>query len=48
VTSTGVEYLTETATTRVIRDQAIYAGVRVAMDCNISMAITVTSMNGGQ
>src|SRR5487761_311935 len=34
----GVEYLTETATTRVIRDQAIYAGVRVAMDCNISTA----------
>jgi Nucleotidyl transferase AbiEii toxin, Type IV TA system len=34
----GVEYLTETATSRVIRDQATYSGVRVAMDGTIATA----------
>jgi hypothetical protein len=34
----GVEYLYETATSRMIRDQAIYSGVRIAMDCAIATA----------
>jgi len=34
----GVEYQTETATSRIIRDQAIYSGVRIAMDCAIATA----------
>jgi hypothetical protein len=34
----GVVYRTETATTRVIREQALYAGIRVAMDCGIATA----------
>jgi Nucleotidyl transferase AbiEii toxin, Type IV TA system len=34
----GVIYRTETATARVIRDQALYAGVRIAMDCQIATA----------
>jgi hypothetical protein len=34
----GVIYRTETATARVIRDQALYAGVRIAMDCEIATA----------
>jgi len=34
----GVEYLTETATSRMIRDQAIYSGVRIARDCGIATA----------
>jgi hypothetical protein len=34
----GVEYLTSTATTRIIRHQAICAGVRIAMDCAIATA----------
>jgi hypothetical protein len=34
----GVVYRTETATARVIRDQALYAGVRVAMDSEIATA----------
>ena len=34
----GVIYRTETATARVIRDQALYAGVRMAMDCEIATA----------
>jgi hypothetical protein len=34
----GVVYRTETATARVIRDQALYAGLRIAMDCQIAAA----------
>ncbi len=34
----GVDYQTETATSRIIRDQAIYSGVRIAMDCAIATA----------
>ena len=34
----GVEYQTRTATPRIIRDQAIYSGVRIAMDCAIATA----------
>jgi hypothetical protein len=34
----GVVYRTETATARVIPDQALYAGVRIGMDCQISTA----------
>ena len=34
----GVTYQTETATSRIIRDQAIYSSVRVAMDCAIATA----------
>jgi hypothetical protein len=34
----GVVYRTETATASVIRDRALYAGVRIAMDCQISTA----------
>jgi Nucleotidyl transferase AbiEii toxin, Type IV TA system len=34
----GVIYRTETAAARVIRDQALYAGVRIAMDCQIATA----------
>jgi len=32
----GVEYQTSTATARTIRDQAIYSGVRIAMDATIA------------
>ena len=34
----GVEYKTETATSRIIRDQATYSGVRITMDCGIATA----------
>lgn len=34
----GVEFLTGTMTSRVIRDDALYSGVRVAMDCAIATA----------
>jgi hypothetical protein len=34
----GVDYLHQTATSRIIRDQALYAGVRVTMDCTIATA----------
>jgi hypothetical protein len=34
----GVEYQTDTATSRVIRDQAIYSGLRIAMDSTIATA----------
>lgn len=34
----GVEYQTRTATSRIIRDQAIYSGVRIGMDCAIATA----------
>ncbi len=34
----GVVYKTHTATSRIIRGQAIYAGVRIAMDCAIATA----------
>lgn len=35
----GVEFRIGTITSRVIRDEALYAGVRVAMDCAIATAI---------
>jgi len=35
----GVEYHCQTATARIIRDQAIYSGVRITMDCAIATAI---------
>jgi hypothetical protein len=35
----GVEYRARTATSRIIRDQAVYSGVRVAMDCAIATAM---------
>jgi hypothetical protein len=41
----GVEYQTETATSRIIRDQAIYSGVRIAMDCAIATAIALGPAN---
>jgi hypothetical protein len=34
----GVEFRTGTATSRVIREQALYSGVRIAMDATISTA----------
>jgi len=34
----GVQYQTSTATSRVIRDQAIHSGVRITMDCMIATA----------
>jgi hypothetical protein len=34
----GVGFRTETATSRIIREQAIYSGVRIAMDTTISTA----------
>ena len=34
----GVEYRTDTATSRIIREQALYSGVRIAMDTAISTA----------
>jgi hypothetical protein len=34
----GVAYQTQTATSRIIRDQASYAGTRIAMDCAIATA----------
>jgi hypothetical protein len=39
----GVEYHTDTATSRTIRDQASYSGVRIAMDC----AIATAAVNSG-
>jgi hypothetical protein len=35
----GVEYRTHTVTSRVIRDEDLYSGVRVAMDCGIASAV---------
>jgi Nucleotidyl transferase AbiEii toxin, Type IV TA system len=35
----GVEYRTQTVTSRVIRDEDLYSGVRVAMDCAIASAV---------
>jgi hypothetical protein len=35
----GVEFRTRTATSRVIRDEDLYSGVRIAMDCAIATAI---------
>ncbi len=35
----GVEYLAESVTTRVIRDHALYHGVRVSMDARIAIAV---------
>lgn len=35
----GVEFLPETLTTRIIRDDALYSGVRVSMDARIATAI---------
>src|SRR6266852_4913639 len=32
----GVEFRTDTATSRIIREQAIYSGVRIAMDSTIA------------
>ncbi len=34
----GVEFRTDTATSRIIREQAIYSGVRIAMDATIATA----------
>ena len=36
--SDGVNYQPLTATSRIIRDQAFYAGVRISMDCAIATA----------
>ncbi|MHB8275608.1 MAG: nucleotidyl transferase AbiEii/AbiGii toxin family protein, partial [Dermatophilaceae bacterium] len=35
----GVEFRAQTATSRVIRNQDLYSGVRVAMDCALASAI---------
>jgi hypothetical protein len=35
----GVDYLTDTITAQAIRDQDIYAGIRMSMDCRISTAM---------
>ena len=35
----GVRYQTATATSRIIRDQAIYSGIRIAMDSAIATAV---------
>ena len=35
----GVDFRTDTATSRIIREQALYSGVRIAMDTAISTAI---------
>jgi hypothetical protein len=35
----GVDFRTDTATSRIIREQALYSGVRIAMDTSISTAI---------
>jgi hypothetical protein len=34
----GVQYQTSTATSHIIRDQAIYSGLRITMDCKIATA----------
>jgi hypothetical protein len=34
----GVAYRTESTTSRIIRDQAIYSGIRIAMDCAVATA----------
>jgi hypothetical protein len=35
----GVEYRANTVSSRIIRDEALYSGVRIAMDCAIATAI---------
>jgi Nucleotidyl transferase AbiEii toxin, Type IV TA system len=35
----GVEYRADTASSRIIRDEALYSGVRIAMDCAITTAV---------
>lgn len=39
ISDDGVEYRTHTVTSRVIRDEDLYSGVRVAMDCGIASAV---------
>lgn len=41
----GVQYRTTTATSRIIRDQAIYAGVRISMDSTIATAMIKFRLN---
>ena len=35
----GVEYRAGTVSSRIIRDEALYSGVRIAMDCAIATAV---------
>jgi Nucleotidyl transferase AbiEii toxin, Type IV TA system len=35
----GVEYRADTVSSRIIRDEAFYSGVRIAMDCAIATAV---------
>jgi len=35
----GVDFRTRTVTSRVIREEDVYSGVRIAMDCAIATAI---------
>lgn len=35
----GVEYRADTVSSRIIRDEALYSGVRIAMDCAIATAM---------
>jgi hypothetical protein len=35
----GVEYRADTVSSRIIRDEALYSGVRIAMDCAIATAV---------
>jgi hypothetical protein len=39
VLADGVEFRTETVTSRVIRDLDVYSGVRIAMECAIATAV---------
>src|SRR5262249_2939764 len=44
-TEDGVEFLPSTLTTRIIRDDALYAGVRVTMNARISTAVVKLSLD---
>lgn len=41
----GVEFRTDTVTSRIIRDEAMYSGLRVAMDCSLSTAVVKFRMD---
>jgi hypothetical protein len=41
----GVEFRTDTVTSRIIRDEAMYSGLRVGMDCSLSTAVVKFRMD---
>lgn len=41
----GVEFRTDTVTSRIIRDEAMYSGLRVGMDCSLATAVVKFRMD---